>query len=72
VGIEANAGKEIDDMEHMKKLLSGLNGDKQGVTALEYGMIAALIAVVVIAGFSTLGHQLSGTLSSISASISAG
>jgi pilus assembly protein Flp/PilA len=71
VRIEANTGKESDDMEYMKKLLSGLNGDRNGVTALEYGMIAALIAVVVIGGFSTLGGKLSNTISTVNASLTA-
>lgn len=32
--------------------------DEEGVTAIEYGLIAALIAVVIIAGASTLGGNL--------------
>jgi pilus assembly protein Flp/PilA len=57
-------------MEIIKQLLN-LNSDKRAVTALEYGMIAALIAVVVVGGFSTLGKTLSGTLDTINTKISA-
>jgi len=32
--------------------------DEEGVTALEYGLLAALIAVVIIAGAGTLGGGL--------------
>lgn len=32
--------------------------DEEGVTAIEYGLIAALIAVVIIAGATTLGTNL--------------
>jgi pilus assembly protein Flp/PilA len=32
--------------------------DEDGVTALEYGMIAALIAVVIIATVTTLGGKI--------------
>jgi pilus assembly protein Flp/PilA len=73
VGVEAKTGKEIDDMEYMieymRVLLNGLNVDKRAVTALEYGMIAALVAVVVITAFKTLGTNLNSTISSIAASI---
>jgi pilus assembly protein Flp/PilA len=62
--IEANVNKESDDMNTIRKLLK-LNADKRAVTALEYGMIAALIAVVAITGFSTLGTKLSTTLSTV-------
>ena len=36
-------------MENFKLLLRSLNSDKRAVTALEYGMIAALIAVAAAA-----------------------
>jgi pilus assembly protein Flp/PilA len=55
-------------MEIIKQLLN-LNSDKRAVTALEYGMIAALIAVVVVTGFSNLGTHLSGVITNINASI---
>jgi pilus assembly protein Flp/PilA len=55
-------------MEIIKQLLN-LNSDKRAVTALEYGMIAALIAVVVIGGFSTLGQHLSTTISTVANAI---
>ncbi len=42
-----------------------LKSDKRGVTALEYGLIAALIAVVIIGSVLTLGTNLSQTFSSI-------
>ncbi|HEX3574701.1 MAG TPA: Flp family type IVb pilin [Rhodopila sp.] len=56
-------------IEYMRVLLNGLNVDKRAVTALEYGMIAALVAVVVITAFKTLGTNLNSTISSIAASI---
>ena len=42
---------------------------ESGVTALEYGMIAALIAVVIITAVTTLGTKLSGTFTTISTSM---
>ena len=33
-------------------------GDRKGVTALEYGLLAALIASVIVGSVTTLGHHL--------------
>jgi pilus assembly protein Flp/PilA len=56
-------------MEHIRLMLARLKSDKRAVTALEYGMIAALIAVVVATGFKTIGTTLSSTLATISSSL---
>lgn len=39
--------------------------DEEGVTAIEYGLIAALIAVVIIAAVKFVGTQLQTTFSHI-------
>lgn len=46
----------------MDKLIRFLK-DEEGVTALEYGLIAALIAVVIIVAVSLVGNELSSTFS---------
>ena len=46
--------------------LTQFKRDEKGVTALEYGLIAALIAVVIIGAVSTLGTNLSATFTGIS------
>lgn len=43
-----------------------LFNDKRGVTALEYGMIAALIAAVIIGIISTIGGQLNTMFTNVS------
>ena len=43
--------------------------DKRAVTALEYGMIAALIAAVIVGGVTTIGTKLSTTFSTIGSSL---
>lgn len=48
-----------------------LRFDKRGVTAMEYGLIAALIAVVIIAGLTTVGTQLNAKFNTIAAAITA-
>jgi pilus assembly protein Flp/PilA len=39
--------------------------DESGATAIEYGLIAALIAVVVIAAATSVGSNLSSTFNSV-------
>ncbi len=43
--------------------------DESGATAIEYGLIAALVAVVIITGLTTLGSNLNSTFSSIAGKI---
>jgi len=42
-----------------------LKTDRRGVTALEYGLIAALLAGVLIAVVATLGTQISDTFKNV-------
>jgi len=44
-------------LQYLNKLLE-LKRDEKGVTALEYGLIAALIAVVIITAVTNLGTNL--------------
>ncbi len=43
--------------------------NKSGATAIEYGLIAALIAVVVIGAVTAVGTQLSTTFTNVSTSV---
>jgi len=52
----------------MKKIKS-FAGDKKGVTMLEYGLLAALVAVAAIAGLNTLGGNLSAKFTAIATTI---
>jgi pilus assembly protein Flp/PilA len=49
--------------------LDALRHDKRAVTALEYGLIASLIAVVIITSVTTLGTNLSSVFTKIAGSI---
>jgi pilus assembly protein Flp/PilA len=53
----------------MKSLFSRFVADESGVTAIEYGLIAALIAVVIIGAVTTVGTGLSGTFSTVAGSL---
>ncbi|QHE76501.1 Flp family type IVb pilin [Hydrogenophaga sp. PBL-H3] len=44
--------------------------DEEGVTAIEYGLIAALIAVVIIAGAALVGTNLNTLFGNIAACLS--
>jgi len=46
-----------------------LSDDKRGVTMLEYGLIAALIAAVCVGAVTTLGTDIEGTFNNIATSI---
>jgi len=56
-----NANEELI----MRKLINKFLGDKSGATAIEYGLIAALIAVAIIAGVSAVGTQLNTAFKNI-------
>jgi pilus assembly protein Flp/PilA len=45
--------------------LRALAKDERGVTALEYGLIAGLIAVVIVTSVTALGTKLAGTFTTI-------
>ncbi|MDX1974427.1 MAG: Flp family type IVb pilin [Rickettsiales bacterium] len=53
----------------MKMFLQFLTCE-EGATAIEYGLIAALISVVAIASMQSLGTALSGRFSTISDTVS--
>jgi pilus assembly protein Flp/PilA len=46
-------------------LLESLKSDRKGVTALEYGLIASLIAVVIITAVALLGTSISTQFTTI-------
>lgn len=53
----------------MLKFLNRLAHDESGVTAIEYGLIAALIAVGIITAVSTLGTELTTLFNNIGTEI---
>jgi pilus assembly protein Flp/PilA len=46
--------------------LRNLVKDESGATAIEYGLIAALIAVAAIAAFNAVGSSLTATFNNVS------
>ena len=52
-------------------MLNGFLNDDNGATAIEYGLMAALIAVVIIAAVTLIGQRLDSTFSSVGNSLPA-
>jgi pilus assembly protein Flp/PilA len=52
----------IPAMTFIKKFLN----DEHGATAIEYGLIAALISVAAVAGFTAVGSKLSTAMQNVS------
>ena len=65
-------GDNLDSIEHMElemKKLARFLKDESGATAIEYGLIAALIAVVIIGAVTTIGTSLNTTFTTIASSL---
>lgn len=54
----------------MKKLVVRFAKNESGATAIEYGLIAALISVAIIAGVGQLGTNLNSKFNTIATSLS--
>ena len=56
----------------MKTQLQQFWNDEDGATAIEYGLIAGLIAVAIIAALTALGGDLRAMFEKVSTSVKAG
>ncbi len=54
----------------MLKIIRKLIKSKKGATAIEYGLIAALIAVAAIAAMTALGESLSTLFQGVASTLS--
>jgi len=55
--------------QKITKFIEGIRSDESGATAIEYGLIAALVAVVLIAALTIVGGDLSNMFNNISNSL---
>ncbi|MDF3214939.1 Flp family type IVb pilin [Mesorhizobium sp. M7A.F.Ca.CA.001.09.2.1] len=53
----------------MSNLIARFVKDESGATAIEYGLIAALIALAIITGAGTLGNALNGKFTNIASTL---
>jgi pilus assembly protein Flp/PilA len=56
----------------MKTLISRFAKNESGATAIEYGLIATLIAVAAITIMTTVGTSLVGTFTTINTALTGG
>ena len=67
-----NSTFTIEDSESCSNICVfwlALRSDKRGVTAMEYGLIASLIAVVIIIAVTQVGTKLTATFNAIAAAL---
>jgi pilus assembly protein Flp/PilA len=53
----------------MKNAIKRFFADESGATAIEYGLIAALISVVIITALTTVGSNLNTKFTSVATSL---
>jgi pilus assembly protein Flp/PilA len=53
----------------MTQMISKFMKDENGATAIEYGLIAALIAVVIVTAITTIGTNLSTIFNKVGSDI---
>ncbi len=56
----------------MKTTIKNFIADESGATAIEYGLIAALIAVAAITAMQSLGSELSTTFNTVQSKMAEG
>jgi len=75
--MNAKDDNEIHSLTHLSQRRNPMNhlmtfiNDEDGATAMEYGLLAALISAVIIASVTTLGNVIGTTLNTISGSMKA-
>jgi pilus assembly protein Flp/PilA len=55
----------------MSRFVTQFLKDESGATAIEYGLIAALIAVVIIGALTSVGGNLTGTFDYVATKLTA-
>jgi pilus assembly protein Flp/PilA len=53
----------------MSKFVTRFLKDESGATAIEYGLIAALIAAVIITALTAIGTNLNGTFETVATNV---
>lgn len=59
-------------MKKIQTFLHGLYRDEEGATAVEYGVLVALIIAACVVIIATLGGQINNAFARVSAKINAG
>lgn len=56
-------------MKNLRKLIARFAKDESGATAIEYGLIAALVSVAAITAMTLLGTELSQTFNFVATNL---
>ena len=67
--VDANSCAHVRRKRPLKKFLQKFRKGESGATAIEYGLIAALIAVVLISSLTRLGNNMSIRFNSVASSV---
>ena len=62
--------KTLVQKAHVRWLLEKAGVEERGATAVEYGLLVALIALVIIVAVTLLGQNLSGLFNKVAATVS--
>jgi len=69
VGSKVRRVKRISMEIQMKALFTRLTKDESGVTAIEYGLIAGLISIVILVALTAIGTNLQGLFQTIATAL---
>ena len=66
---EARRGEFVNVHYHIMAWILELQRDKRAVTTVEYGLVAALVAITIIHSLLQVGHSVQNTFSRISSEL---
>lgn len=61
---------EVKETASMSRMIRAFAKDESGATAIEYGLIAALVSVAAIGALTAMGDSLSTMFNTVSSSLS--
>ena len=56
-------------IDYLRMRITGKSGSERGASAVEYGLLVSLIAIVIIAAVVLLGNKLSGIFNTTASSL---
>jgi pilus assembly protein Flp/PilA len=62
-------GGRGEEADQMMSAFQQFVRDESGATAIEYGLIASLIALVIIGAVSAVGNKLTGTFNEVTSNL---
>ena len=71
VGVSDAAGRRAAGRLALRLRLNAFLRDERGATAIEYGLIAALIFLVIVTSVTAFGNKTTGVMDSVSEAIDA-